>query len=549
MFNLQRFLNYIGGVLLRVFPVILTFFLLSWIAVTIWAVTNDAPIVPMCPAVERSPHVSAADLDGKVSHVAITGGGIDGITLSGITPAEQKGEALNATVSVLDTTPAGSYDVEMTFANDDVPEPQTVTCTVNVVVAKITDPSGNPLTVYAVQGAGESGAPRTKNPLRAERVVLGTLPGLLAILAAAWMYGQFVTPLYGLDSVWTGLTFLSYNLFGRPGFAPYLVIEDGGLTFGEEIVKKVGGPASLVVRQNSAVVLECRGNLTRVIRGPAFPVLEQFEQIWDSIDLRPQFWPFKVEAMTRDGIPVSYEVAVKFRVGDTDDDVFKAATAKWIREANRTDPDRLMTWTRRLVIGATEGTMRRIMAGYELDDLIDPNCRREIRRELERALKSSAAGLGIEMMDVSLRDVEFGGAILADWVEEWKMRRSVELRKVEAEKEAEKVRALEKVKNRMRKEKLEEIVKILSTMTSEGQERIYNDYVVLSFIEMIRRTTHYRLPRTTLKRLSNLEKWVQEKRETGEWPSGKEPDEVNQAIKVIIQYVKDSLKLADSAQD
>ena len=60
----------------------------------------------------------------------------------------------------------------------------------------------------------------------------------------------------------------------------------------------------------------------------------------------------------------------------------------------RSEPDRLMIWTKRVIISNTEGGFRAILARYELDDLLDIAIRMEIRNKLLTRLKGAVKGIG-----------------------------------------------------------------------------------------------------------------------------------------------------------
>lgn len=133
------------------------------------SITN-APVVPSCPAslatvfgTAASTGVSASDTDGTVTSATITGitpSDPGTITLTGFTPAGGVGGTANATLNVSNTTPVGSYNVTIQWANNDV-SPQTATCSVAVSVtpiSKIHDVQGNgaatpiPSAVVTVEG-------------------------------------------------------------------------------------------------------------------------------------------------------------------------------------------------------------------------------------------------------------------------------------------------------------------------------------------------------------------------------------------------------------
>ncbi len=341
-----------------------------------------------------------------------------------------------------------------------------------------------------------------------------TLLALFPLGLAAWAFARFVHALYQVDYQ-KAFTFLSYRLFGRPWIRPYLTIENGKIIAGEVLAQKIGGPGQVVLKQDSAIVLEQSGRLTRVVKGPKHIKLEPFEKIWAMVDLHAHHWNFKVNAITMDGIPVAYNVALKFRIGHvpddfsesyrneipsagnlapfeievSEDDVFKAALNTWIRDPWRSEPDRLMIWTKRVVIGATEGTMRAILARYKLDDLLDVESRREIREDLVRRLIPSLEKSGVVLLEVSLHDIEFKEKeTLQLWASRWRARRDLEVKKAEAEGLADQALIRERARNEVRRELFEETLRTLEQYR-EPDKDAFAHYAVLSFAETLRRIT------------------------------------------------------------
>jgi regulator of protease activity HflC (stomatin/prohibitin superfamily) len=517
MFNLGKFVRFYARILVVVLGVAWLLFMASLAAVTIYTVHYNQRIIPICPTGLYGDHLTGAvDPDGRVVDAIITGqpilpntpsaarnaptetGALTQVILLDITPAVAAGDPLIARFSVLETTTEGAHTVTITFANNDaltfgqreISIPQTAQCTVEVQVTKVRRIDGTFNTVAILHNIQPSYL-----GLDMDRVVhqlilnvgIGMLPGIVGIVTALLLCANLVNAFFGLDG--GGLQFLIHRVFGRPGFSPYLLIGDGKITMGVERVKKLGGPAGIVLRQDSAIILESGGALTRVIRGPGFPHLQPFEKIWDVIDLRPQWWPFKVSAVTRDGIPLTYEVAVKFQVGPTEDDLLRAATCKWIRDAWRTEPDRRMDWPKRVIISDTEGAMRnKILAKYNVDDLLDARIRQEIRQELFDILKVGAAlNFGVEIMEVTLQDATFQGQVLEEWAKTWKMQRDLEVAKIEADERVQELKLVERARSQVRQEMLDSTVKALNAMTKR-RKQVPIDFVLLSFIEMIEQT-------------------------------------------------------------
>ncbi len=518
MFNPLRMLRYFGRVLIAVLAMLFILLALSLIAVSIATTRYNQAIVTMCTvSLPEKNWILAADKDGIVNQVAVTyrrvGETLDTtvknlyspattpsepaqVFLSDIVPATSVGGHLMARLHILDTIAEGFYNIELTFTNNDVPLAQTATCYLTVQVTKVRSLDGVN-TIMTVQNVKDARVTADTDPLPAyliAKAIGGMLPGIAAVAIAFRLCGEFVNALYKLGSLKEALQFLWYRNFGRPKFSPFLIIQEGSILLGKDSVKQIGGPAGLVIHQDSAVITEKEGKLARVLIGPCFPRLEPFEKIWDIIDFRPQRWPFKVSAVTRDGIPITYEVAIKFRVpkvekddAATEENVRKAATCKWIREAWRTEAERVMDWVKRVIIGATEGIMRtEILATYQLDELLDADVRRQIRQDLLSKLSTAAQAFGVEIMEVTLQDIEFEGQVLQEWASTWKARRDLEIQKIEADERVQELQMRQRAESQVRQEMLDSTIKILTAMTKDSESmQISDDYVLLSFINMV----------------------------------------------------------------
>ena len=128
--------------------------------------TVNAPVTPSCPpgiststtAAITAP-VSATDPDGTVTSASIaniTPSDPATITLTGFTPAAGVGGTATATLSVSAPTPAGTYNVTITWLNNDA-VPQSGSCTVAVTVF-----ANAPIMPLCASGLGAvSGSPAT----------------------------------------------------------------------------------------------------------------------------------------------------------------------------------------------------------------------------------------------------------------------------------------------------------------------------------------------------------------------------------------------------
>ncbi len=133
-------------------PVSITFSVNAPIQITI------PDIVHVYEGVGGSSPVAAMDPDGTAVAATITGGAMAGIELQNVVPAATLGGSLTATLAVSDTVLAGTYDVEITFTNND-PFPQSNVAVVQVIVYPEVCPAPSPTyplqtNIGVVQGEG-----------------------------------------------------------------------------------------------------------------------------------------------------------------------------------------------------------------------------------------------------------------------------------------------------------------------------------------------------------------------------------------------------------
>jgi uncharacterized protein len=155
----------------------------------------NAPMVLTSPSVVHAyegiaatAQVKAKDPDGVAISAAITAGAPAGITLQNVTPATTIAGDLSADLMVASNTPAGTFNVEITFTNND-PFPQTTPITIQVIVTPAACPTPDvayPLNgISAVQGSGVT------SPLNNQKVtVRGQVTG--AFMTSAKLNGFFV---------------------------------------------------------------------------------------------------------------------------------------------------------------------------------------------------------------------------------------------------------------------------------------------------------------------------------------------------------------------
>jgi len=320
-------------------------------------------------------------------------------------------------------------------------------------------------------------------------VVLNFLPVFAALAVIPWLASRFIRTLYDTKDVQEAHGALHHNVFGMTAPAPLLIVKEGDVDVGAgSLLDRIGGRGFLIVYNDTALVLERGGRLTRVV-GPCLGFLDRFERIWEVIDLRPQRWVLTDNAMTKEGIPISCEADITFKIDDrfldqwgkvqtkqpvkaksqtatdeeiaqelekagigkplpyTDEAVFNAATSIWVRIRQPDHKEQLRKWTGQVVISGVEGTLRNILARYRLDWLLQPPQpgqkppRDEIREQLEQKLQAAfppgnkvgARILGVNLGKIDVKDERISTQWIDAWQSVWEQKAVESLAEGEAE--------------------------------------------------------------------------------------------------------------------
>ncbi|HET90705.1 MAG TPA: hypothetical protein ENN99_08210 [Chloroflexi bacterium] len=390
--------------------------------------------------------------------------------------------------------------------------------------------------------------------------LFNALPVLVALAVTAWLATHFIHTLYETQDRKEAFGFLRQNIFGMTELRPIMIVKEGDIFVGKgSLYDRIGGRGLFIVYNDSAVVIEKGGRLVRVM-GTSLSFLKRFERVWEVVDLRVQRWPFLVSGMTKEGIPVECVADITFKIDDryldedgnvqvkqpvkarypedmdkeiaaeldqggigeplphTEEAVFNAATALWVRIHQPDHEEQLRKWTGRVIITQLEGDLRTILANYRLDWLLRPyptgsqHPREEIRELLEAKLQNAfppGNPVGARILRVDLGEIKVKDEIAQQWVEAWQAGWEQRTAESKAEGEAELI-WLEAAQVQAQAEMVITLAEAIRPLVnSEGELSSYT--LAMRFIETLRWMsynpwTRNFLPPEAMRSLNELEK-------------------------------------------
>lgn len=385
-------------------------------------------------------------------------------------------------------------------------------------------------------------------------------PVMGALVLVPLVITHLMHQLYSTKNLMEAHDALNRMVFGKVGRRPLVIVKEGEISFGKDtFAARVGGPATLIIYNDTAVVTEQYGRTKRIL-GPGIHEVERFEKVWETVDLRPQRWVYEVFALTKEGIPISCQADISFQIDDqpkqpwakrvdgdfpyAEDAVFLAATSKWIREPEREDT--FMNWAGRIVIGLTEGALRNILAEYRLDWLIAPqrlgqeHPREKIRRQLREALQERVGNVGARLLNVEIGPIEvktrdeetsrqLAEIVSKQWIDAWYADWQRRALISKAEGEAELLRA-DTARMQAQAEMVVTLIEAMqSAIASGGTIEPY--ILAMRFVEALRWMSYNTISRNfmppeALSTLRRLQKWLAgDTEKSGEEESEKEKEE------------------------
>jgi hypothetical protein len=347
------------------------------------------------------------------------------------------------------------------------------------------------------------------------------VPGVLALAGVLVANGAFVRDVYDLANLQEGLQYAWRLLFGNAPISifqllgvapreiayPFIIVKEGGIDERHEdsLLARLGGPGTVTIFNDSAVVLERFGRFVRVA-GPGGIFLERFERIREVLDLRPQERTETATAITKDGLHVRSKVQVRFQLArpsaqitpsspNVPYPVYKWALiraaqchARWMHMDDHRE--RQFRWPER-VMGNVGSSLRAIVADYRLDELLEPyeidrDPRQEISRKLHQQLNASARNFGAEVLDIRMTALEpVRAEIKEERIASWQAPRRHDAQTEIAKGEAKTIRDLGEARAYAHREIVNDLARAFQEIPEQNAD-VAADFVVMRFINTLR---------------------------------------------------------------
>jgi len=264
--------------------------------------------------------------------------------------------------------------------------------------------------------------------------LLGALFLVLISQGAFWasiaLVSRSLFPLRTLHK-WLGAIRALTSFIFDFNLASYVV--DGGkveMRIPGQLSPRLGSGVVLVGVVNAAV-MQTAIHFTRVI-GPGVEFMRRFERIKTAVDLHNQMRLAKIQASTKDAVPLETLVFCLFRI-DPGENPEKASRdfahdPKNIRQVvygreGRAAEDEKYAWDD-YALQVVISRFREIIARFRLDQLFEPNAPQQVPRLaitslLNTAVRNDLSQRGIEMLWAGYGTLQFADQVVQQRVESW----------------------------------------------------------------------------------------------------------------------------------
>jgi regulator of protease activity HflC (stomatin/prohibitin superfamily) len=267
-------------------------------------------------------------------------------------------------------------------------------------------------------------------------------------------------------------------------------------------VLRLGGPGRVIVDKGDVAVTELNGRFHRILP-TGIHSLARFEQVRGVLDLRSQEREQAgVSLVTRDGIELKTDVGVTFRIIPGEEPSTKSRPFPFDRDAVRRAAyaetvlidGAISTWES-VVLGIVGDGLQQTVAGYRLDELINPdnpsaNPHVALKSELEEQARPIARQAGIEILQIRLGRLEAPETVTNQRIRYWQAFWEKERRISEADGTAEAMAEEEMARAEAESEMLHAIVEGINQAQLENQHTSSRELVAIRLIEILERLAH-----------------------------------------------------------
>jgi len=193
----------------------------------------------------------------------------------------------------------------------------------------------------------------------------------------------------------------------------------------------VGGPGRVSIMAGDVAVTEINGRFQQLL-GPGAHTLGRLEYIRAILDLRPQVRTASgVRLTTRDGIEVTADITVNFRLDTGGDYPSKAVPYPYNPEAVRQAiynvtvlPDGTLSLWSNTPAASAKANLTTIIANYPLDELLHARAAADpfaaIRSELIHKIRPFLVGQGIELTSLHISRLELPQPVTEQYINYWR---------------------------------------------------------------------------------------------------------------------------------
>jgi len=259
-----------------------------------------------------------------------------------------------------------------------------------------------------------------------------TFPSLLVFWGALFWMSRHLLPLTD-QSQW-GKAYRCLISFSLGTNHPYHVMAEGKLeerVSGNPFSMLMSGPGIVLTGPAHAPIIWTGLRFNRIAE-PGLTFTERFETVYQTVDLRPQFRAFPVEALTKDGIRIRVEAFIAFRLhtaaeqpelnGSFPMDKDSIYAAVW---QQRVEQEQRVPWDEFVPTEATR-ILRRIISSRDCDELCevlkpgrDPHG--AIQRQLIRVLRQQLEDWEIEIISARIGNLTpMDGSVIERRIEAWR---------------------------------------------------------------------------------------------------------------------------------